>query len=89
MTSTLKTRPAMGALKIDAIAPAVPHPTNVILCRSFNFNNFARLEPMADPLMTTGTSGPADPPLPMVRKLDINLEKLDRSRNNPPYLDTE
>jgi len=32
------------------------------------------LDPMADPLMTTGASGPADPPLEIVKKLDINLE---------------
>jgi len=36
--------PAMGALKIEAIAPAVPHPTSVIRCRSFNAKNLAMFE---------------------------------------------
>jgi hypothetical protein len=31
-----------------------------------------------------GASGPADPPLPIVRQLEINLEKLERNRSSPP-----
>ncbi|CAN2048917.1 hypothetical protein GMMP13_60016 [Candidatus Magnetomoraceae bacterium gMMP-13] len=38
--------------------------------------------------MTTGASGPAEPPLPIVRQLEIMREKLERRRMSPPYLDT-
>jgi hypothetical protein len=83
-----KTIPAIGALKMEDIAPAAPQPTSVTRCRSFNEKNFAIFDPIAAPLITTGASGPAEPPLPMVRQLDINLEKLERNLNRPPYRDT-
>jgi hypothetical protein len=79
-----KTIPAIGALKMEDIAPAAPQPTKVTRCRSFNEKYLAMFEPMAAPLITTGASGPADPPLPMVRQLDISLEKLERNLNRPP-----
>jgi hypothetical protein len=43
---------------------------------------------MAAPLITTGASGPAEPPEPMVRQLEIRREKLDRNRIRPPYRET-
>ena len=73
-TSTVNTSPAIGALKIEEIAPAAPQPTRVIRWRSFNLKRRAMEEPMAAPLITTGASGPAEPPLPMVRKLEISRE---------------
>ena len=84
MTSVAKTMPAIGALKMDDMAPAAPQPTRVTRWRSFKEKIFAILDPMAAPLITTGASGPAEPPLPMVRQLDISLEKLERKRNSPP-----
>ncbi len=78
------TSPAMGALKMADMAPAAPQPTRVTRWRSFREKNLAMLDPMADPLMTTGASGPAEPPLPMVRQLEIRREKLDRNRSRPP-----
>ena len=68
------TIPAMGALKIEAMAPAAPQPTRVMRWRSLSEKYLAMFDPMAAPLMTTGASGPALPPLPMVRKLAINRE---------------
>src|SRR6056297_21992 len=73
---------------MDAMSPAVPQPTNVMRCRSFRPKNLAILDPMADPLMTTGASGPAEPPLAMVKKLATSLEKVERNRKSPPRLDT-
>jgi hypothetical protein len=78
----------MGALKIDEIAPAAPHPTKVTRWRSLKENRRAIFDPMADPLITTGDSGPAEPPLPMVRQLDTSREKIERTLSFPPYFET-
>jgi len=80
----VKTIPAMGALKIEEMAPAAPHPTRATRWRSFREKNLAMLDPIAAPLITTGASGPVEPPLPMVRQLEISREKLDRRRISPP-----
>ena len=80
----MKTIPAIGALKMEDIAAAAPQPTMAARWRSFREKYLAMLEPIAAPLITTGASGPADPPLPMVRQLDISLEKLERKRRRPP-----
>ena len=84
ITSIANTIPAIGALKMEDIAPAAPQPTRVTRWRSFKEKYFAILDPIAAPLITTGASGPADPPLPMVRQLDMSLEKLERNLSRPP-----
>jgi hypothetical protein len=84
ITSTVKIRPAMGALKMDPMAPAAPQPTRTTRWRSLRVRKRAMLDPMAAPLITTGASGPADPPLPMVRQLETSREKLERRRSRPP-----
>jgi hypothetical protein len=66
--------PAIGALKMEAMAPAAPHPTKTVRCRSFKEKKLAILDPIAAPLITTGASGPAEPPLPMVKQLEIKRE---------------
>ena len=78
------TIPEMGALKMEDIAPAAPQPTSATRWRSFKEKYFAMLDPIEAPLITTGASGPAEPPLPMVRALEMILEKLDRNLSRPP-----
>ena len=68
-TSTTKTKPAMGALKIPAIAPAAPHPTRSISWRCSSLKSRPVLLPMAAPVITIGDSAPTDPPKPIVIEL--------------------
>ena len=75
-TSSVNTRPAIGALKIPAMAPAAPHPTNVISVLLSNRNNCPRLEPIADPVNTIGASAPTEPPKPMVIAEAITLDHV-------------
>ena len=65
-TSKVNTNPAIGALKIPAIAAAAPQPTSSISVLLSMRNNCPRLEPMAEPVSTIGASAPTDPPKPMV-----------------------
>ena len=68
-TSKVKTKPAIGALKIPLIAPAAPHPTNNIRFFWSILKNFPKFEPMAEPASTTGASAPTYPPNPIVIEL--------------------
>ena len=74
-TSSVNTSPAIGALKIPAIAPAAPHPTSVISIFRSKWNSCPRLEPMAEPVSTIGASAPTDPPKPMVMAEAITLDQ--------------
>ena len=65
-TSSVNTSPAIGALKIPAIAAAAPHPTSSIKVLLSILNSLPRLEPMAEPVRTIGASAPTEPPKPMV-----------------------
>ena len=65
-TSSVNTNPAIGALKMPAIAADAPQPTSSISCLLSILNNCPRLEPMAEPVSTIGASAPTDPPKPMV-----------------------
>lgn len=70
-TSITKRMPAMGALKMPAMAPAAPHPTRIIKLRCSSRKKLPRFDPMADPVSTIGASAPTDPPKPMVIELAI------------------
>ena len=85
-TSTVNTRPAIGALKMPAIAPAAPQPTSVISILRSMWKALPRLEPMALPVSTIGASAPTEPPKPMViadaitddqQLCDLSLDLLD------------
>ena len=65
-TSSVKTSPAIGALKTPAIAALAPHPTKSINVRLSMRNNCPRLLPMAEPVSTIGASAPTEPPKPIV-----------------------
>ena len=65
-TSSVKTRPAIGALKIPPIAPAAPQPIISIIVFWSRRKALARFEPMAAPVSTIGASAPTEPPKPMV-----------------------
>lgn len=65
-TSNVKTRPAIGALNMPAIAAAAPHPTRSIKVLLSNLNNCPKFEPIAEPVKTIGASAPTDPPKPIV-----------------------
>ena len=68
-TSITKTKPAIGALKIPATAPAAPQPTSNINVFCSIRNSRPRFEPMAAPVNTIGASAPTDPPKPIVTEL--------------------
>ena len=65
-TSSTKTSPAIGALKMPATAPAAPQPTSSIIYLPSNRHTCPRLLPMALPVRTIGASAPTLPPKPMV-----------------------
>ena len=65
-TSSVNTSPAIGALKMPAMAAAAPHPTSSISVFLSIRKYCPRLEPMAEPVSTIGASAPTDPPNPMV-----------------------
>ena len=65
-TSIVNTRPAIGVLKIPAMAAEAPQPTSSISVRLSSRNSRPRLEPIAEPVSTIGASAPTDPPKPMV-----------------------
>jgi len=67
----VNTSPAIGALKIPAIAPAAPQPTKSISVRCSILKTLPRLEPIAEPVNTIGASAPTEPPKPMVMELAI------------------
>ena len=75
-TSMVNTSPAMGALKMPAMAPAAPHPTRSISLRRSTWKSCPRLDPMADPVSTMGASAPTDPPKPMVSALAMTEEYM-------------
>ena len=65
-TSSVNTRPAMGALNIPAMAAAAPHPTSSMSVLLSIRKSCPRLEPIAEPVSTIGASAPTEPPNPMV-----------------------
>ena len=65
-TSSVKTRPAMGALKMPEMAAAQPQPTRSITVRLSMPKSWPKREPMAEPVSTMGASAPTEPPKPMV-----------------------
>ena len=66
-TSMVNTRPAIGALKMPAIAAAAPHPTSSISVLLFMRNFCPMSLAIAEPVSTIGASAPTEPPKPMVR----------------------
>ena len=74
-TSRVNTRPAMGALKMPAMAAAAPHPTRSISVLLSILNSWPRLLPMADPVSTMGASAPTEPPKPMVSPEAMTLDQ--------------
>ena len=65
-TSMAKTIAAIGALKMDDIAPAAAQPISNVLVLWFKWNILERLELIADPVATVGPSNPTEPPKPTV-----------------------
>ena len=65
-TSSVNTSPAIGALKIPAMAAEAPQPTNRIMAFLSMRKICPRFEPMAEPVSTIGASAPTEPPKPMV-----------------------
>ena len=62
----MKTRPAIGALKIPDTAAVAPQPTSNISVRLSKWNILPKLLPIAEPVKTIGASAPTDPPKPIV-----------------------
>ena len=64
--SSAKNKPAIGALKIAAIAPADPQAINVFLLSSEITKNLLTQVPTTPPIWAIGPSCPALPPSPRV-----------------------
>ena len=64
--SKVKTKPAIGALKMPETAAVAPQPTNSINVRRSMLNNLPKLLPIAEPVKTIGASAPTEPPNPIV-----------------------
>ena len=75
-TSSVNTSPAMGALKIPAMAPAAPQPMSSISVRLSMRKSFPRFDPMAEPVSTIGASAPTLPPKPMVMAEATTLDHV-------------
>ncbi len=83
-TSTAKSAPAIGALKVAAIPAAAPQPTRV-LCRMWGALSIcARLEPMDEPIWTIGPSRPTEPPEPIEMPEARIFTKATLGRMRPP-----
>ena len=65
-TSSVKTKPAIGAWNMPPTAPAAPQPIISIMVFWSRRKSLARLLPIAAPVITIGASAPTDPPKPMV-----------------------
>src|SRR5690606_9645802 len=75
-TTIAKTIAAIGALKIEDMAPAAAHPINKFLVVWFMWNILEILDPIAAPVATVGPSSPTEPPKPTVRgavKMEPNI----------------
>ena len=58
ITSTAKSEPAIGALKVAAMPAAAPQPTIVRSCRAGTPSIWPMAEPIAEPICTIGPSRP-------------------------------
>lgn len=65
-TSIAKMIAAIGALKIEDIAPAAAQPINKVRVVWFMLNILEMFEPKDAPVATVGPSRPTDPPKPTV-----------------------
>jgi len=74
ITSSTKTIPVIGALKIADIAAAEAAPRSRIVLIYGKLNNCAILEPIPAPVDTVGPSNPTEPPKPTVREL-VRIEE--------------
>ena len=75
-TSIAKMIAAIGALKMDDIAPAAAQPMSSVRVVWFTWNNLAMLLLMAAPVATVGPSSPTEPPKPTVMgavRMDPNI----------------
>src|SRR5665648_911058 len=76
ITSTAKTIPAMGALKIAAIDAAEAHPSIKITYLYSRRKNLLNCDPIAAPVDTVGPSSPTEPPNPTVNAEVITDENV-------------
>ena len=65
-TSMAKTMAAIGALKIEDMAPAAAQPISRVREAWFIWNIREMFEPMEAPVATVGPSSPTEPPKPTV-----------------------
>ena len=64
--STANNIAAIGALKIDDIAPAAAAPIKSVLVAWFKWKVLPKFDPNAAPVATVGPSSPTEPPKPTV-----------------------
>ena len=75
-TSSVKSMPAMGALKMPAMPAAAPHPTMIMSTRGDMRKSCPTAEPIEAPEKTMGPSAPTEPPKPMVTELAQSDERM-------------
>jgi len=76
ITSSAKSIPAIGELKIAEIPAAAPQAINKVRFLSSKCRIRAIFEPIAEPVDTIGDSNPADPPKPTVKAEAMILEYI-------------
>ena len=74
-TSSVNMSPAMGALKMPAMAPDAPQPMRSIIVLWSTRNCLPSRLPMAEPVSTMGDSAPTEPPKPMVSEDAMTLDQ--------------
>jgi len=80
MISSAKREPATGALKATATPAATPAARRVRISRPDSFMSRPKVPANPAPMMTTGPSRPAEPPVPMVT---VDRMKIPSASRNP------
>jgi hypothetical protein len=88
-TSMANSTPAIGAPKIALIPAAAPQPSRIGMLRRENPRALPHKAPIEAPITAIGASGPADPPLPMVKLLATSVSTLSDPFNFPDSRDKE
>jgi len=83
-SSTASSAAASGELKVAAIPPAAPATSKVLRSSAESRKAWARIEPMAPPVMMIGPSAPKGPPVPMLTAADTGFSTATRGATRLP-----
>ncbi len=88
ISSTANRTPAMGALKVAAMAPAAPHAKSILRGVSVSRKAWATVDPRDAPIWAIDPSRPMEPPLPIVRADASALRGATLARILPCFVST-